>query len=129
MQGERLARDQLTVSVHAGLPFFAAVVADAIKANYSSPKLPVAEILPQGGQTNFPRAGGLRQPHDFADCSKGVSVFPRLHVSAPGCFRRRASCHTMPFCRRGRIIIFYSMHPSAEMDEAGRRLQIGNSWS
>ncbi|CAE7150854.1 P4H10 [Symbiodinium necroappetens] len=52
----------------------------------------------EGGQTNFPRAGGRRQPRDFADCSKGVSVFPR----------------------RGRIIIFYSMHPSGEMDEACR---------
>lgn len=30
-----------------------------------------------GGETNFPRAGGKPQPHDFDDCSKGVSVTPR----------------------------------------------------
>lgn len=65
----------------------------------------------EGGQTNFPRAGGRRQPRDFADCSKGVSVFPR----------------------RGRIIIFYSMHPSGEMDEtslhAGCAVKRGTKWS
>merc|ERR1719277_2454962 len=30
----------------------------------------------EGGHTNFPRAGGLPQPRDFEDCSKGVSVDP-----------------------------------------------------
>eukprot|EP00439_Symbiodinium_sp_Y106_P068848 s573_g11.t1 len=65
----------------------------------------------EGGQTNFPRAGGRPQPRDFADCSKGVSVFPR----------------------RGRIMIFYSMHPSGEMDEtslhAGCAVKRGTKWS
>lgn len=38
-----------------------------------------------GGETNFPRAGGLPQPHDFFDCSKGLSVFPQLgRVSVGG---------------------------------------------
>ena len=75
----------------------------------------------RGGQTNFPRAGGRRQPRDFADCSKGVSVFPRPHC------KLSISLHEVPFAldsfaldRRGRIIIFYSMHPSGEMDEACR---------
>eukprot|EP00434_Breviolum_minutum_P008295 symbB.v1.2.007318.t1/scaffold447.1/size204395/15 len=49
----------------------------------------------EGGQTNFPRTDGLPQPRDFSDCSKGISVYPR----------------------RGRIIIFYSLHPSGETDE------------
>eukprot|EP00930_Biecheleria_cincta_P062019 TRINITY_DN47535_c0_g1_i1.p1 TRINITY_DN47535_c0_g1~~TRINITY_DN47535_c0_g1_i1.p1 ORF type:complete len:424 (-),score=69.73 TRINITY_DN47535_c0_g1_i1:21-1292(-) len=64
-----------------------------------------------GGQTNFPRTDGRPQPHDFGDCSKGVSVDPT----------------------RGRIIIFYSQHPSAEMDElslhGGCAVEEGTKWS
>jgi len=48
----------------------------------------------EGGATNFPRAGGGPPPRDFFDCSKGLSVFPR----------------------KGRVIVFYSMHPSSELD-------------
>jgi len=37
-----------------------------------------------GGQTNFPRAataempGGGAQPRDYFDCSKGLSVYPKV---------------------------------------------------
>jgi len=48
----------------------------------------------EGGETNFPRAGGLPQPYDFFDCSRGLSVKPA----------------------DGKVIIFYSMHASADMD-------------
>ncbi|CAK9001311.1 unnamed protein product [Durusdinium trenchii] len=65
----------------------------------------------EGGETNFPRADGLPQPHDFGDCSRGISVYPR----------------------RGRIIIFYSQHPSAEADEyslhGGCQVKRGVKWS
>ena len=65
----------------------------------------------EGGQTNFPRTDGLPQPRDFSDCSKGISVYPR----------------------RGRIIIFYSLHPSGETDEyslhAGCEVKSGIKWS
>jgi len=49
----------------------------------------------EGGETNFPRAGGLSQPHNFEDCSKGVSIYPQ----------------------QGRIIIFYSQDPAARLDD------------
>jgi len=65
----------------------------------------------EGGETNFPRAGGKPQPHDFDDCSKGVSVTPR----------------------RGRIIIFYSLHPSGQNDptslHGGCEVKDGTKWS
>lgn len=54
----------------------------------------------RGGETNFPRAAtashprGRPPPRDYFDCSKGISVYPRL----------------------GKIIIFYSLLPSGEMD-------------
>eukprot|EP00435_Cladocopium_sp_Y103_P038240 s103_g10.t1 len=65
----------------------------------------------EGGETNFPRTDGLPQPVDFSDCSKGISVHPK----------------------RGRIIIFYSLHPSGEADEyslhAGCEVKQGTKWS
>lgn len=48
----------------------------------------------EGGATNFPRAGGGPSPRDFFDCSKGLSVYPR----------------------NGKVIVFYSMHPSSQLD-------------
>jgi len=65
----------------------------------------------KGGQTNFPRAGGLPQPRNFEDCSNGVSVEPV----------------------QGRIIIFYSLDPSAAGDEyslhGGCAVEEGTKWS
>eukprot|EP00440_Ansanella_granifera_P044044 gb/GFBE01047731.1/.p1 GENE.gb/GFBE01047731.1/~~gb/GFBE01047731.1/.p1 ORF type:complete len:416 (+),score=91.69 gb/GFBE01047731.1/:1-1248(+) len=65
----------------------------------------------EGGETNFPRSGGLRQPNDFGDCSKGVSVHPR----------------------QGRIVIFYSQTAAAELDvyslHGGCAVQKGTKWS
>eukprot|EP00927_Polykrikos_kofoidii_P008808 TRINITY_DN13681_c0_g1_i1.p1 TRINITY_DN13681_c0_g1~~TRINITY_DN13681_c0_g1_i1.p1 ORF type:complete len:429 (-),score=64.15 TRINITY_DN13681_c0_g1_i1:49-1335(-) len=64
-----------------------------------------------GGQTHFPRAGGLPQPTDFEDCSLGVSVFPQ----------------------KGRIIIFYSLDAAGTPDEyslhGGCAVQTGTKWS
>jgi len=48
----------------------------------------------EGGATNFPRAGGLPTPYDYFDCSHGLSVYPKA----------------------GNAIIFYSLHPSLELD-------------
>lgn len=54
-----------------------------------------------GGQTNFPRAAtpeqpfGGRVPRDFFDCSRGLSVYPQM----------------------GKVIIFYSMLPSGDLDD------------
>ena len=54
-----------------------------------------------GGETNFPRAASARwpdgapTPRDYFDCSQGLSVYPA----------------------EGKVIIFYSMLPSGEMDE------------
>ena len=54
-----------------------------------------------GGETNFPRAAserwpdGAPTPRDYFDCSQGLSVYPA----------------------EGKVIIFYSMLPSGEMDE------------
>ena len=47
-----------------------------------------------GGQTGFPRAGGLDQPHDFLDCGRGFAAEPK----------------------KRRVVIFYSMLPSGEFD-------------
>jgi prolyl 4-hydroxylase len=64
-----------------------------------------------GGATNFPRAGGLPQPSDFGDCTKGVSVTPK----------------------QGRIIIFYSLKPNGAGDElslhGGCAVESGTKWS
>mmetsp|Transcript_2454 Transcript_2454/g.4559 ORF Transcript_2454/g.4559 Transcript_2454/m.4559 type:complete len:420 (+) Transcript_2454:31-1290(+) len=64
-----------------------------------------------GGQTNFPRAGGLPQPRNFGDCSEGVSIMPR----------------------QGRIMIFYSQFPSGKMDpdslHGGCAVEKGTKWS
>lgn len=48
----------------------------------------------EGGHTIFPRAGGLPQPHSHTDCSKGLKVQPQ----------------------KGKVIIFYSLDASGEMD-------------
>ena len=50
--------------------------------------------VPTGGQTAFPRAGGLEQPSDFRDCTRGLAVTPS----------------------KRRVAIFYSMLPSGEFD-------------
>jgi len=65
----------------------------------------------EGGQTNFPRAGGLPQPRDFEDCSKGVSIMPE----------------------EGRIVIFYSQDAAGGLDEyslhGGCSVKNGTKWS
>jgi prolyl 4-hydroxylase len=50
--------------------------------------------VPRGGETGFPRAGGLEQPKDFRDCKIGMAVRPQ----------------------KRRVVIFYSMLPSGEFD-------------
>jgi prolyl 4-hydroxylase len=64
-----------------------------------------------GGETNFPRSGGLPQPLNFEDCSRGVSVQPV----------------------RGRIILFYSMDAAAQLDvyslHGGCAVKSGTKWS
>lgn len=65
----------------------------------------------EGGATNFPRAGGGPQPHDFFDCSKGFSSYPK----------------------KNKVIIFYSMRPDGEMDpyslHGGCDVKKGLKWS
>lgn len=65
----------------------------------------------EGGQTNFPRAGGGPQPHDFGDCSKGVSVYPE----------------------QGRIVLFYSQDAAGRTDpysmHGGCPVIKGTKWS
>jgi len=65
----------------------------------------------EGGHTNFPRAGGGPQPHDFEDCSRGVAIAPQ----------------------EGRIVIFYSLDPAGHMDEyslhGGCSVEKGTKWS
>lgn len=65
----------------------------------------------KGGQTSFPRAGGLPQPANFEDCNKGVNVEPQA----------------------GRIVIFYSVKPDASFDElslhGGCAVENGTKWS
>ena len=48
-----------------------------------------------GGWTVFPRAGGLPQPHDFEDCSKGLRVAPV----------------------KGSVVVFYSLDATGAIDE------------
>ena len=47
-----------------------------------------------GGETGFPRSGGLDQPRDFLDCTLGFAAKPR----------------------KRRVVIFYSMLPSGEFE-------------
>lgn len=65
----------------------------------------------EGGQTNFPRAGGGPQPRDFGDCSKGVSVYPQ----------------------EGRIVLFYSQDTAGRTDpysmHGGCSVVKGTKWS
>eukprot|EP00929_Paragymnodinium_shiwhaense_P046316 TRINITY_DN23577_c0_g1_i2.p1 TRINITY_DN23577_c0_g1~~TRINITY_DN23577_c0_g1_i2.p1 ORF type:complete len:421 (-),score=78.13 TRINITY_DN23577_c0_g1_i2:224-1486(-) len=65
----------------------------------------------EGGETNFPRAGGLPPPANKAACDTGVSVKPLA----------------------GRIIIFYSMMPDGNMDalsyHSGCAVKRGTKWS
>lgn len=50
--------------------------------------------VPAGGATGFPRAGGLPQPHDFKDCTRGLAVRPK----------------------KGKATLFYSLYPSGDPD-------------
>jgi len=66
----------------------------------------------EGGETNFPMAGGDGRPvKSFKDCSRGVSIQPE----------------------RGRIIIFYSQLPSGQTDasslHSGCPVKKGTKWS
>jgi len=65
----------------------------------------------QGGETFFPRAGGLPQPATFEDCSVGIAIKPQ----------------------KGRVIIFYSQNPAAQLDEyslhGGCAVKNGTKWS
>ena len=65
----------------------------------------------EGGETNFPRAGGLANPPDHFDCSKGYSSFPK----------------------KNKVIIFYSMTHDGEMDpfslHGGCDVKKGQKWS
>eukprot|EP00911_Craspedida_sp_UC1_P000827 UC1_evm1s635 len=65
----------------------------------------------RGGHTGFPRAGGLPTPHDYKDCTRGVSVAPQ----------------------KGKIIIFYNLHPDGQADEyslhGGCNVEEGEKWS
>ena len=65
----------------------------------------------RGGETGFPRAGKLAQPHDFLDCSRGLAVKPRA----------------------GSVLLFYSMLPNGDFDHtslhAGCDVHEGVKWS
>lgn len=65
----------------------------------------------RGGETNFPMFGGRPSPHDYFDCSQGFSSFPKAD----------------------KVIIFYSMLPSGEMDysalHGGCDVLEGQKWS
>lgn len=65
----------------------------------------------EGGETYFPRAGGLPQPTDFEDCTRGVAVSPQ----------------------QGRIIIFYSLDATGGLDQyslhGGCAVKKGTKWS
>ena len=67
--------------------------------------------VPEGGQTAFPRSGGLDQPTDFLDCTRGYAAAPRAR----------------------RAILFYSMLPSGEFDHyslhAGCDVRNGTKWA
>jgi len=65
----------------------------------------------EGGETNFPRAGGQPGPSDYFDCSMGYSSFPK----------------------KNKVIIFYSLKPDGEMDQyslhGGCDVKKGRKWS
>ena len=65
----------------------------------------------EGGETGFPRAGGLSQPHDFLDCKRGLSVRPQ----------------------KRKVVIFYSMLSSGEFDHyslhTGCDVKNGTKWA
>lgn len=65
----------------------------------------------KGGETYFPAHGGMPHPTDYEDCTRGYSVKPE----------------------RRKVIIFYNMHPSGELDRAslhgGCRVINGTKWS
>eukprot|EP00053_Salpingoeca_punica_P021384 m.212952 g.212952 ORF g.212952 m.212952 type:complete len:591 (-) comp22145_c0_seq1:194-1966(-) len=65
----------------------------------------------RGGETGFPRAGGLPTPTDYRDCSKGIASKPQ----------------------KGKVIVFYSMLPSGNLDplslHGGCTVYEGEKWS
>eukprot|EP00946_MAST-07B_sp_MAST-7B-sp1_P003730 g3730.t1 len=65
----------------------------------------------EGGQTNFPRAGGLAPPRNTRECNQGLLVE----------------------ARRGKVIVFFNMLPSGELDflslHAGCSVKRGVKWA
>ncbi len=65
----------------------------------------------KGGQTNFPRAGGLPPPRDTHRCTQGLLVE----------------------ARRGKVIVFFNMLPDGSLDElslhAGCSVEKGLKWA
>ncbi len=65
----------------------------------------------EGGQTNFPRAGGLPAPSNTRECRQGLLVE----------------------ARRGKVIVFFNMLPSGELDHmslhAGCSVKKGIKWA
>lgn len=49
----------------------------------------------EGGETNFPRAGGLTGPVDLRSCALGLNVKPA----------------------RGKVAMFYSLTPDGQLDD------------
>mmetsp|Transcript_33155 Transcript_33155/g.61282 ORF Transcript_33155/g.61282 Transcript_33155/m.61282 type:complete len:565 (-) Transcript_33155:18-1712(-) len=64
-----------------------------------------------GGETAFPRAGGLPWPEDSGNCEVGIKVHPV----------------------RGKVILFYNMFPDGSFDSfsahGGCKVQNGTKWS
>lgn len=65
----------------------------------------------EGGQTNFPRSGGLPAPTNNKECTQGLLVE----------------------ARRGKVIVFFNMLPSGELDHlslhAGCSVKKGVKWA
>ena len=65
----------------------------------------------EGGETGFPRANRLGQPHDFLDCTRGLAVRPK----------------------RLAVLLFYSMLPNGEFDQTslhtGCDVKVGIKWA
>jgi len=65
----------------------------------------------EGGETIFPRAEGLPQPHDMYSCEKGLKVRPE----------------------RGSVIFWYSLHPNGNTNPNGLHgacpVENGQKWS
>jgi len=65
----------------------------------------------KGGQTIFPRAYGLPQPHDMWSCEKGLKVNPE----------------------QGTVVFWYSLHPNGNTDPNGLHaacpVEAGHKWS